>query len=212
MKRLLPLCALTGLLMTGCYGGPAQEAAPSNASTSKAGPGVSMSSTAEAPATAAAQPLGDSGGPVELEAITLTAPAGWKQMQPSSSFVQAEFALPHAQGDDADGRLTVSTAGGTVKANVDRWKGQFDSQARQNPQDEIDVSGLKVTLVDLSGKFNDQRGPFAPAVERPGYRMIAAIIPVNGQLHFIKATGPEKTIAVHADEIRQFVRSVKLSP
>ena len=108
-----------------------------------------------------------------------------------------------------DGRLTVSTAGGTVEANIDRWKGQFDAQAKQAPQEEIDVAGLKVTLVDLSGDFSDQRGPFAPAVERPGYRMIAAIVPVEGQLHFIKATGPEKTIAAHADKIHEFIRTVQ---
>ncbi|MEX2115152.1 MAG: hypothetical protein WD845_18305 [Pirellulales bacterium] len=163
----------------------------------------------ESPGAAAVQPLGDSGGPVALAAITLTAPAGWQQMQPSSSFVAAEFALPRAEGDDADGRLTISTAGGTVEANIDRWKGQFGAQVKQAPQEEIDVAGMKVTLVDLSGDFNDQRGPFAPAVERPGYRMIAAIVPVEGQLHFIKATGPEKTIASHADKIHEFIRSVK---
>jgi hypothetical protein len=63
--------------------------------------------------------------------------------------------------------------------------------------------------VDLSGEFSDQAGPFAPAVKRPGYRMLAAIIPVEGELHFVKAVGPEKTIAAHAEKIKAFVRSVK---
>jgi hypothetical protein len=40
--------------------------------------------------------------------------------------------------------------------------------------------------------------------------MLAAVIPVDGQLHFIKATGPEKTIASHADAIHQFIRSATL--
>jgi hypothetical protein len=130
-------------------------------------------------------------------------------MSPSSSFVAAEFTLPRAKGDDADGRLTISTAGGTVEANIDRWKGQFSAQAQPAAQEEIDVGGMKVTLVDLSGDFSDQRGPFAPAVERPAYRMIAAIVAVEGQLHFVKATGPQKTIASHADEIHKFVRTVQ---
>jgi hypothetical protein len=39
--------------------------------------------------------------------------------------------------------------------------------------------------------------------------MIAAVIPVDGQLHFIKATGPQKTIASHADAIYQFIRSAR---
>ena len=212
MRRWLTICAFAGLLLAGCYDGPAQDTAPSNNSTSMVDPHAGMSSMAETPGAAAAGPLGDAGGPVELAAVTLTAPAGWQQMPPISSFVEAEFALPRAEGDDADGRLTISTAGGTMEANIDRWKGQFGPQVKQAPQEEIDVAGLKVTLVDLSGNFNDQRGPFAPAVERPGYRMIAAIVPVQGQLHFIKATGPEKTLASHADEIHEFIRSVKLKP
>jgi hypothetical protein len=39
--------------------------------------------------------------------------------------------------------------------------------------------------------------------------MIAAVIAVGGQLHFIKATGPQKTIASDADAIRPFIRSAK---
>jgi hypothetical protein len=203
------LCAFAGLLLAGCYDGPAPESATEDNRSLSGDPHAGVSSMAGAPESAVAQSLGDSGGPLELDAITMTAPAGWQQMPPSSSFVAAEFALPRAAGDDADGRLTISTAGGTVEANIDRWKSQFDAQAKQAPQEEIDVAGLKVTLVDLSGNFNDQRGPFAPAVERPGYRMIAAIVPVEGQLHFIKATGPEKTIASHADKIHEFIRTVK---
>jgi hypothetical protein len=151
------------------------------------------------------------GGIVELEAIALTAPSRWQRKQASSSFVAAEFSLPRAEGDDADGRLTVSSAGGTVEANIDRWKGQFQPQPKVAKQEVVDVAGLKVTFVDYSGDFNDQRGPFAPGQTRPGYRMIAAVIPIDGQLHFVKATGPERTMALHADDIHQFVRSTQLN-
>lgn len=210
MRLWTMMVVFSGLLLAGCFDGPARETTTADSRSPSGDPHAGMSSREGAPGSAAAQPLlGDSGGPVELDAITLTAPAGWRQVKSSSSFVAAEFALSRAEGDDADGRLTISTAGGTMEANIDRWKGQFDAQAKQAPQEEIDVAGMKVTLVDLSGDFSDQRGPFAPAVERPGYRMIAAIVPVEGQLHFIKATGPEKTIAAHADEIHEFVRTVK---
>jgi hypothetical protein len=65
-------------------------------------------------------------------------------------------------------------------------------------------------VVDFSGTFNDQRGPFAPAVECPDYRMLGAIFDVDGQLHFIKCYGPSKTMAARADEFRAFVRSLKI--
>lgn len=209
MRRWFMLCVFGGLLPAGCYDGPTQEAAPAGSRSSMGDPHGGMSSMEGPPGAAAVRQWDDSGGPVELDAITLTAPAGWQRTFPSSTFVAAEFTLPRAEGDDTDGRLTISTAGGTVEANIDRWKGQFDPQAKLAPQEEIGVAGMKLTVVDLSGDFSDQRGPFAPAVERPGYRMIAAIIPVEGQLHFIKATGPEKTISSHAGKIREFIRTVQ---
>ncbi|HVT30558.1 MAG TPA: hypothetical protein VHE81_21290 [Lacipirellulaceae bacterium] len=155
------------------------------------------------------QPSGNPEGVVDLNRVSLTAPAVWTQKPTSSSFIAAEFTLPRAKGDDADGRLTVSTAGGSVDANIDRWKGQFQPKPTAAKQDVVDVAGLQVTIVDLSGEYDDQRGPFAPAVKRPGYRMIGAVIPVNGQLYFVKATGPEKTIAANEDAIQQFIRSVR---
>jgi hypothetical protein len=148
-------------------------------------------------------------GVVELDAITLTPPPGWPRKPASSPFVIAEFVLPRAEGDAADGRLTISTAGGSVQANIDRWKGQFEPQPDNSSQEEVTIGSTKATIVDLSGTFNDQRGPFAPGERRPGYRMIAAVIPADGQLHFVKATGPQKTIAAHAAAIQQFIRTAQ---
>lgn len=209
MRCCLLICAIGGMSLSGCYQGEEPSATPQPSQSSLRSPNGGMSSTDSAGASASPETLDDSGGPLELDAITSTAPAGWQRKPPSSSFVAAEFALPGAEGEDADGRLTVSTAGGGVEANIDRWKGQFNPLAKESPQEEIDLNGLKATVVDFSGDFSDQRGPFAPAVQRPDYRMIAAIIPVEGQLFFIKATGPQKTIASHADKIHEFIRSVK---
>jgi hypothetical protein len=38
--------------------------------------------------------------------------------------------------------------------------------------------------------------------------MLAAIIPVEGQLYFIKGTGPQKTMAAHEEAFRSMVSSV----
>jgi len=192
MARWMMVGALVALTLPGCNG-ESRDAVRSGSAT----------------IGGAAESAGDYDGPVELDAISLTPPAGWERTVPSSSILAAEFVLPRAAGDDADGRLTVSTAGGSVDANIDRWQGQFEPQPREASREEMEIAGLTLTLADYSGDFNDQRGPFAPAVLRPNYRMIAAIIPVGGQLYFIKATGPAKTVGAHADEIRRFIRSVK---
>jgi hypothetical protein len=209
MRRWLLLIAIGGLLNSGCYSESPSTTASSNNGSAKGDPHADLTPADGVAESAAGQSLDDSGGPVALDAMVLTTPAGWQRKRPSSSFVVAELALPHAEGDDDDARLTVSTAGGSVEANVDRWKTQFDPLTEEKPLETIDVAGMSVTLVDLSGDFNDARGPFAPAVQRPGYRMIAAIVPIEGQLHFIKATGPKKTMATHAEAIQEFIRSVR---
>lgn len=153
----------------------------------------------------------EAAGPlVTLGRVRLTAPDGWARQKPRSEFIQAEFALPRSEGDSADGRLTVSMAGGSVEDNIDRWRGQFSQQLAKESQEQIKVQDVDVSLVDFSGTYNDQRGAFAPLTETPNYRMLGAIIPVDGQLHFIKLYGPEKTIADHAEEFRGFVQSLQL--
>jgi hypothetical protein len=146
---------------------------------------------------------------VRLKPLTLTAPATWKRTKPRSSLVHAEFAIPHADKDTVDGRLTVSVVAGTVKDNVDRWKSQFVGAIDSQEQEEIETGGLKATLVDLAGTFGEQAGMMAPVVHRPDYRMIAAIIPVSDQLYVVKAIGPKQTMAANAEAINSFVRSLR---
>lgn len=181
----------------------------------KAGRGVSRGNVP--PVAAIGSPAGteisksfqETGGTVRLDAITLTAPTTWNRVQARSSFIQAEFGLSKAEGDSVEGRLTVSTAGGSVEANIERWKSQFSGTLASSQEERLDTAAGPVTVVDFAGEFNDQPGPFAPAVKRSGYRMIAAIISVNGELHFVKAVGPQKTIEAHAEEIKAFIRSVQ---
>jgi hypothetical protein len=208
--RLIVLCSLVLVLNAlGCgsqpANRPAEETSKDKNSTAKA---FEVAASPDRDTNNTRAENGSSQGSiVALDAIRLTAPADWIRKATDSSFVAAEFSLPRVIGDSADGRLTISTAGGTVEANIDRWKGQFKPQPQSITQEDVDIAGLKATVVDMSGDFNDQRGPFAPGELRPGYRMIAAVIPVGGQLHFIKATGPLKTITSHAASIQQFIRS-----
>jgi hypothetical protein len=132
--------------------------------------------------------------------LRMKAPATWIRKQPQSTIVEHEFAIPASKGDAADGRLTVMAAGGGVDANIDRWYGQFTQPDGASTRDRAKVKKLKVAgeevhWVDISGTFKDQRGPVAPAVERPKYRMLAAIIATKSGNYFIKFYGPERTVA-----------------
>jgi hypothetical protein len=144
--------------------------------------------------------------------LQLTAPESWVRKRPQTAIVEHEFSIPAAKDDKAEGRLTVMAAGGGVEANIDRWYGQFSQPDGGNTRDrakvqKIKVGGEEIHLVDLSGTFKDQRGPMAPAVERPKYRMLAAIIPTkNAGTYFIKFYGPERTVA---DNEKAFVSMIE---
>lgn len=146
---------------------------------------------------------------VEIGSHGLTAPSDWVRRKPSSQFLLAEFSLPKADAEADDGRLTVSTAGGTVEDNVKRWRGQFGDAPAKESQETLDIDGVTVTFVDYAGTFTDQRGPIA-AEPKSGYRMLGAIIPLKDQLFFVKATGEEKTMAAHVEKIRGFLQSLKI--
>jgi hypothetical protein len=198
-------CVLAIVLITGCNEGGQPGPSPSQRNDTADGPDLLPRAAINGPGAS----LGAEGGPVELDKITLTAPAGWERRQVNSGFLLAEFSLPKPEEAEADGRLTVSTAGGDVEANIERWRTQFGGKPEQESQRTTQAGGLEIVLVDFSGEYNDQRGPYAPATKRPGSRMLAAIIPVGGELYFVKAVGPEATMAAHAEAFEAFVSSVK---
>jgi hypothetical protein len=200
------------LMLAGCSGSyePAKrEAAPADSAVTAAPAETPPPITNPHAALTAAVAAEDLGPDVTVGAIQLKGPDGWTRKQARSQFVAAEFALPKAEGDESDGRLTLSLAGGSVEENVKRWRGQFGGKPEKDSQQELDIAGFKVTVVDFIGTFADQPGPFAPAVERPGYRMLAAIVPVGGQLHFIKAYGPQKTMADQEDAFHAFLQTLQ---
>ena len=220
MRRgwLVFMC-LAGLsLNVGCQDSPPPKPTSQAASPPEKSPHPQTDDLAEAAALVAAHRAQEQspaaaealGVEVDLEAIRLTGTDKWVRKQPRSTFVRAEFALPKAEGDAQDGRLTVSTAGGTIQDNLDRWRKQFGGQPTKESKDELEVAGTKITVVDFSGTYADQAGPFAPAVERAGYRMLGAVIPVKGELYFVKAYGPEKTMAAQTESFRAFLKTLKV--
>jgi hypothetical protein len=140
---------------------------------------------------------------------SMTGSKAWKQKTPRVNIIEAEFAIPKQGDDAADGRLTVMASGGGVKANVERWQGQFSKTEKSSVKKEK-IGALEVHIVDISGVFKDQRGPFAPATMRKDYRMMGAIIVMeDGPDYFAKLYGPKKTIEKNAKSFMEFVQSFK---
>ncbi len=144
--------------------------------------------------------------------ITLTPPEGWKKKTPSVRIIDFEYEVPAAEGDEHPGRMTIMGAGGGVEANVARWVGQFELEGDAKPKiEEGKIAGQKVHKVDISGTYKDQPGPFAPAVKRENYRMLAAIIATekDGQ-YFVKFYGPATTVEKNQEAFNKMIDSLQV--
>ena len=152
-------------------------------------------------------------------AVAFKAPAAWTKKKPKSNIIEAEFEAPAAKGDEIAGRLTVMGAGGDVKANIDRWYGQFvqpDGSATKDKAkvEKKTVGGNPVHIVDISGTYKDMPGgPNAggKAINRENYRMLAAIIETKAAgNYFIKFYGPNATIAENEKAFQELLLSLKV--
>ena len=146
--------------------------------------------------------------------LILSVPGEWKQVKPRSRLVEVEFTVPEADKGVGAGRMTVMASGGSVEDNVARWIGQFRTAEGKAIDDaepkEFEVSGLKITTLDLSGTYRDMsRGPFGPATELPDHRMLGAIIPTDGAgTYYVKLYGPTATIEKAAEKFDEMVQGI----
>lgn len=81
-----------------------------------------------------------------------TNPEGWRQL-PGEGL---RFATVKTGPDDAALEVTVGSAGGSLRGNVDRWRGQIGLKPARGREMEattraIDADGIKGTFVDLRG-------------------------------------------------------------
>lgn len=155
--------------------------------------------------------------PLGEGAFQLPVPDGWNRKPPRTRIVEHEFEVPAVEGDPQPGRVTVMGAGGSVEDNVARWYGQFSSpnggDIRETAKTKkMAVAGRDVTLVDITGTFEDKAGPFVPGpgVKRENYRMLGAIIETKtAGNYFIKFTGPQPTVGKNEEAFVQMINGLE---
>ena len=158
---------------------------------------------------------------VLLLASTLVyqAPEGWNAARSTSRMRLAQWELP---GDGSDSVEVVifffgEGGGGGVKANLERWFGQFEQPDGSSTRDSATITekndgDLRLTIADMRGTFV---APVRPGVEernnRPGYRLIAAVVEGRGGPWYFRALGPEGTVEKWASSIDAFLGSMSLA-
>ncbi len=92
--------------------------------------------------------------------------------------------------------------GGSVEANIERWKGQFHNGTPAKVGKRT-VHGLAVTTLDVSGDYAGMGGGV-----QAGTRLLAAIVEGPGGNIFFKFTGPVKTVTANQGKFEALLSSV----
>lgn len=152
-------------------------------------------------------------------ALKFDVPAGWVA-KPLSSVRVADFTLPKVAGDGEDATLTLyffGGQGGSVQANLDRWIGQMSQPDGRASKDVAKTttlktaSGLDVTVIDLPGTYIAEVTPGSTErLNKPGFRLRAAVVTTAEGPYFVKLVGPVKTVAKWDESFAAFLKSLRV--
>ena len=149
--------------------------------------------------------------------VRWTAPAGWKN-EGAQPMRAATYRIAPAAGDLVGAECGVYFfglgQGGSVDANVERWKGQFQGPDGKTAPAKVatrKVAGLTLTTIETAGAYSGMGGPMAPSRGAvAGYRLLGAIVEGPGGNLFVKFTGPAKTIAANQQKFESLLASFQL--
>lgn len=150
--------------------------------------------------------------------LKFTVPESWTSVVPSSSMRKAQFEMPHADSDTDDGHMVVyyfgAGQGGGVQANIDRWIGQFSTaDGKPIPESDrvvntLDIDGLKVTTLDVAGKYTNTMMGAGAGTSDGMTRMLGAIVETPSGPWFFKGTGPVDTMAKNKPAFEALIKSL----
>jgi hypothetical protein len=160
---------------------------------------------------------------VKLDGLASTAPAEWKAEEPSAiakRFRHKQFRLPKVKGDKRDAEMIIfyfQGGGGSVKENVQRWKGMFNPPRGKEIDDVAKVATMKVsdvpvTYLDIHGTYKFKKAPFVPDAKAellPDYRMVGVVFESKNGPYFFRLVGPAKTVAHYKKGFDHFLKSFK---
>lgn len=150
---------------------------------------------------------------VKLLEYQATVPAGWTFRTPSSSMRLAEYVAGAAGGAEVVVYYFGPAQGGTVQANLDRWKSQFsnpDGSAvyEKVAHDKTPVSAL--TIAEYRGTYARGIGAgSAPEDAKPNQSLVAIVAETPKGTLFFQLFGPKAAVDAQRDAYVAFAKSLK---
>ena len=140
--------------------------------------------------------------------IHWTVPSNWKS-EGERPMRLATYEI--AEGGECAVYYFGQGQGGSVEANIDRWKGQFEGSKDAPKVEKRTIHGLKITTLDVSGAYTGMGGPRAPqGPPKQGYRLLGAIVEGPQGSIFFKFAGPIKTVAQNQNAFEKMLLTLSL--
>lgn len=158
---------------------------------------------------------------MKIEAgFTFSFPSTWTSVPVKSSMRQAQFQLPTVKNGDGASEapeLVVyyfgPNGGGGVAQNYERWRGQFQPNegktAIEDKPGKKTVNGLVIDTLECAGRFVAETAPGSgERVNKPNFRMLAAIVPSKQGLVYFKLVGPSDAVNAERAGFEQLLESL----
>ncbi len=167
-------------------------------------------SVSERPVPAAPSPAAK---PLRFKNVEMKIPDSWKPQTPANPMRVAQIEWPAAPAHPEPPQLIVfwfgPNEGGTVDANLQRWRGQFE-QPGDGETSRFRTDLASVTLLDKAGTFKQQPSMMSPEyTPRPNWRMLAAVVEIEGGPFFFRAVGPDASVTAQRDALHAALRSMR---
>ena len=143
-----------------------------------------------------------------------TTPSGWGSAGPSPMRA-VTYRVPPAPGSEPPECVVYffgAGQGGTVEANIERWKSQFTQAGKPAMANvrKTTIHNVPVTTIDISGTYIASGGMATmPPKPENDFRMLAAIGEGPGGNIFIRFIGPAKTIAGNLEKYNRLLSSIE---
>lgn len=171
-------------------------------------PNNDVVSVAKGGATEIAQPQS-----IALLDYHATVPTAWTFRKPSSTMRLAEYVAGAPGGAEVVVYFFGASQGGTVDANLERWKSQF-SNPKGGPVDATikheKPGAFPLTIAEYHGTYARGVGMgSAPEQARPNHTLIAVVAETPKGTLFFQLFGPIEAVNAQRAAYLEFVHSLK---
>ena len=139
-------------------------------------------------------------------------PVTWIEHPPTFRMRKAQYTVPGREGRNAAEVVVYyfgATGGGTVEANIERWRQQFQPDADGLfPEpfiDTFEADGMPVTLVELAGNRKEMGAGWYTADQL----FLSAIVETPFGLVFIRFAGDAATVDANRDDFVAMLQGLR---